>query len=352
MKELGYEQILAILQDYEELDRMLVEYDENYVRKSFTPSEAVEAKRRIEPKFKAEAKQRQKAGASRGGKKVGSIVVIGTRVRKQVADRLGYSHDTLKKAEDVVKAVEKEPTNVQLVKILDQMDKTSNVNRAYSKLVKIVPDIKKKKATRTNGFKESDPKAEWYRWQWEPIIHGEEFQLDESSLEAPDNTEVPTSKQDEPGWDHVIVKEIFHDEVPKDWITRVLEVCERNPEWSYVFATQYPERLPQFSFPENCYVGAVVSTTDKANSATEILKSVSAPRRFVELQSLDDYSFDTLDHIDWIAVSPGPAGEQPTWEEIINLENFVLTYGDSKPIYYKPSINWKQVGPSGMPELD
>src|SRR5271157_867246 len=69
MKELGHDKIMALLQDYEELDRLLVEYDENYVRKPFTPSEAVEVKRRIEPKLKAEAKKgRNKAEAAEARK--------------------------------------------------------------------------------------------------------------------------------------------------------------------------------------------------------------------------------------------------------------------------------------------
>src|SRR5271157_1287780 len=348
MKELGYEKILAYLQDYDEFDRLLVEYDENYVRKSFTPSESVEVKRRIEPKLKAQAKQRQKQGGSRGGKKAGARTVKAIKVRDLVSDKLGISHITLARAEEIVAAVEKEPNNNDYLKILKDMDKTSNVNVAYSKFKKIA---EANATAPASEFTLTDPDHEWYRWGWQPLIEGEDNQLNEDSLKAPYETKVPKAKVDEEGWSHVLVQDIFVDGLPDDDIRKILEVCDKTTKWTYVFVTEHPARLADFQFPDNCWVGVIVATQEKAQEAIPALKNVRASARFLEIDCSEErLSFEDLEPVDWIVVTAKDPSEQPTWEDVFELESAV--YDHDKRIHYKPTVDWEQIIPSEMPETE
>ncbi len=348
MKELGYEKIMVILQDYEELDRMLVEYDENYVRKSFTPSEAVEVKRRIEPKLKAEAKKRQKEGASRGGTKKGPRIVKAIRIRNLVSDKLGISHTTLTRAEEIVAAVEKDPNNNKYLQILKDMDKTSNVNQAYSKYKKITET---KATAPASEFTMTDPEHEWYRWGWKPLIEGADNQLNEESLKAPYETKVPKAKVDQEGWSHVLIQDIFVDGLPDDDIKKILEVCDKTTKWTYVFATEHPVRLIDFQFPDNCWVGVSVATQEAAKEAVSALKNVQAKARFLEIDCSEErFSFDDLDPVDWIVVTAKDPANQPTWEDVFEFESAV--YDHDKKVHYKPTVNWQQIIPSEMPEME
>ena len=348
MKELGHDKIMALLQDYEELDRLLVEYDENYVRKPFTPSEAVEVKRRIEPKLKAEAKQRQKQGGSRGGKKAGTRTVKAIKVRELVSDKLGISHATLTRAEEIVAAVEKEPNNSEYLQILKDMDKTSNVNQAYSKYKKIT---EAKGAAPASEFTLTDPDHEWYRWEWKPLNEGEDNQLNEDSLKAPYETKVPKAKVDEEGWSHVLVQDILLDGASDDDIRKILEVCDKTTKWTYVFVTENPVRLADFQFPDNCWLGASVATQEKAVEAITALKNVQASARFLEIDCSEErFSFEDLDPVDWVVVTAKDPSNQPTWEDVFELESAV--YDHDKRIHYKPTVDWEQIIPSDMPETE
>lgn len=346
MKELGHEKILVHLQDYDELDRLLVEYDENYVRKSFTPSEAVEVKRRIEPRLKAAAKERQKQGASRGGKKAGPRGLRAAKVRDLVSEKLGISHVTLARAEEIVAAVEKDPNDRRYLDILREMDKTSNVNQAYAKYKRI---SEAKNAVPATKFVMTDPGAEWYRWKWTPLTGGDGNQLNEDSLKAPYETKVPKAKVDEEGWSHVLVQDIFADGASRDDISRILDLCDKTTNWTYVFVTEHPAGLSGIEFPDNCWVGVSVATQEEAQEAITELKDVQAKARFLEIDcSKDRFSFDDLTPVDWIVVTAKDPSAQPTWEDVFELESAV--YEHDKPVHYKPSIDWRQIAPSEMPE--
>lgn len=91
-----------------------IEVSENLIRKEFTLSELVEIWKTI-----------QKSAGGRGNK----LVQMSERVYKPIktfAKIIGKSTDTLSKAKQVVESGDK--------KLIQQMDKTGNVNRAYRKV--------------------------------------------------------------------------------------------------------------------------------------------------------------------------------------------------------------------------
>ncbi len=113
------------------------ELDENEVRKDFTPSEAVAIKNALEPKARAEAKERQRqhGGTAPGRKAEQSAKVAHSdqgRAIEKAAKATGRSARTLEKAEAIVKAAETDPDKYG--KLVQDMDRTGRVNGPYNRL--------------------------------------------------------------------------------------------------------------------------------------------------------------------------------------------------------------------------
>lgn len=106
------------------------EWDENApgIRKNFTLEEAVEIKRAIEPREKAAAAERMKAGKAVEGAKA-------ERAGDKVARMVGIDRRTLDKAEAVVEAARAEPE--KYAALLDQMNRTGRAHGPHKRLVNI-----------------------------------------------------------------------------------------------------------------------------------------------------------------------------------------------------------------------
>jgi len=128
-KELGHNTIPAIIYDFDNMS-LEGEYDANMVRKSFTPSEAVALAEKIKTAIANRAKLRQ-YNASQTGADSAQDPEAGKKTRDIVAKAVGYSHDTLKKASQIVKAAESDPTKKDLV---EKMDKKGKVGPQFREL--------------------------------------------------------------------------------------------------------------------------------------------------------------------------------------------------------------------------
>lgn len=124
-RNLGWTAIPVTVRDVEPSDWTAVEAAENFARKDFTLSEAVAIKRALEPKLKAEAEVRRKAGTLVQSLHKG-------KTREHAAAVTGFSHETLRKAEAVVEAAETEPA--KFAKLAVDMDRTGRVEGPYKRL--------------------------------------------------------------------------------------------------------------------------------------------------------------------------------------------------------------------------
>lgn len=114
---------------------VLGEFSANHYRKDWTYSEMVAIKRAIDPYERNKAQERKMAGKPSADSSQGYIKDNGGRSRERVAGFVGISHDTLKKAEEIVNASEKEPQIYH--PLLDKMNsKKISVNKAYKILEK------------------------------------------------------------------------------------------------------------------------------------------------------------------------------------------------------------------------
>lgn len=92
-------------------------------RRSLRPSEIVAIKRTLEPRMRAEAQRRQRAGGAEPGVGQWSDVI---------STQLGLSRKTMMRAEAVIVAAEKNPK--RFGHLASEMDRTGNINRAWKRL--------------------------------------------------------------------------------------------------------------------------------------------------------------------------------------------------------------------------
>lgn len=123
VQTLGWTRVPIHIVDLKDL--MKGEFAENAERKQFTPSELVAIKRHFEPEIVAEAKERQGTRTD-----LGEHCAESARSRVIVASYGGVSHDTMRKAEDIVEAAEKDPE--KFTPLLEKVDNGKiSINAAH-----------------------------------------------------------------------------------------------------------------------------------------------------------------------------------------------------------------------------
>jgi N6-adenosine-specific RNA methylase IME4 len=111
------------------------EYAENTERENFTLTEAVAIKRAVEPQIKAEAQQRKVQGGKLKSKAGANLAHAPKgKTRDLVAKRTGKSRTTLAKAEALVAALEAEPHNVKIKRLVEAMEKSGRADAPYRRL--------------------------------------------------------------------------------------------------------------------------------------------------------------------------------------------------------------------------
>jgi len=114
------------------------------------------------------------------------------------------------------------------------------------------------------------------------------------------------------------MSDLFWDEIPKDYLHKIIDVIEITPQHQYQILTKRPEAMLQFSkerkLPSNFWAGVTVAVKNNLNRI-EILKQIEAEIRFISFEPLlEDLGFDySLDGIHW-AITGGESGNH-LWKE-------------------------------------
>ena len=123
---------------------------------------------------------------------------------------------------------------------------------------------------------------------------------------------------------HVFVgsmSDLFHAQVPTDYISQVVEVMRATPQHTYQVLTKRAGRLAalsaQLDWPDNVWVGTSVEDARQSRRADE-LRRVDAAVRFLSLEPLLGPLPDLdLAGIDWVTVAgesgPGCRPMDPDW---------------------------------------
>lgn len=122
------------------------------------------------------------------------------------------------------------------------------------------------------------------------------------------------------------MSDLFHEEVPDDFLDDVFDVIRATPQHTYQILTKRAERLPEYfserDCPDNVWLG--VSVEDRKHGIPRIqhLQQVDAKIRFLSVEPLiEDLGRFDLTSIHWVIVGgeSGPKARpmQPEWVDAI-----------------------------------
>lgn len=133
--------------------------------------------------------------------------------------------------------------------------------------------------------------------------------------------------------------DLFHEEVPVEFISRVFEVMESTPHHTYQLLTKRADRLaavaPLVQWPQNVWMGVTVEDNLRL-ARIEQLRSVPAAIRFLSLEPLLGPLPDLrLDGIDWVIVGgeSGPGARPMKAEWAVDIRN--LCVESETPFFFK-----------------
>ncbi|MBT3367769.1 MAG: DUF5131 family protein [Nitrospina sp.] len=337
--------------------------------------------------------------------------------RKTAAKKVGLAGSTADKAAEVVQiidAMEQTGDSQKAEEIRGKLNKS--VNSAYNSVKPIIAEKKETKEETKKAkyvvedvsdklsiirstniaykptFNSTNDNINWAGWSWNPVtgcLHGCEYCYARAKAEnpyyqdgfptgfkptfrpdrlsAPQNTTIPKDKQNIKGIKRVFVcsmADLFGDWVPSEWIQSVIDSCNENQKWDFLFLTKNPKRYLEFEFPLNCWLGATADTQKRADNAVKVFmdfKGLSGPDKdehynitFLSCEPLseriefeqyrDEYDNDIfhgdLDCLDLLIIGAMKGTEgtdrQPKWEWVENLIMQSITAG----IHYlfKPNL--------------
>ena len=152
---------------------------------------------------------------------------------------------------------------------------------------------------------------------------GFELTLQPSRISQPLERKKPTV------WFVNSMSDLFHEDVPDEYIDRVFDTIRRTPHHTYQVLTKRAERLPSYfagrSAPENVWLGVSVENRRHGKPRVAYLRSISAHIRFLSVEPLlEDLGALDLNGIHWVIVG-GESGSKarpmrPEWARSIQRQ--------------------------------
>jgi protein gp37 len=135
------------------------------------------------------------------------------------------------------------------------------------------------------------------------------------------------------------MSDLFHDDVPLDFIQRVFSVMARCPQHTFQVLTKRSERVREFAqelpWPENVWMGVSVESAAVVPRITD-LQQVPAAVRFLSVEPLiGPVNTLPLEGIHWVIVGgesgPGARPMKPEWVEDVHRQ----CSGAHVPFFFK-----------------
>jgi protein gp37 len=131
------------------------------------------------------------------------------------------------------------------------------------------------------------------------------------------------------------MSDLFHDDVPIDFIARVWDVMKDTPRHTYQILTKRPERMaqvlsqPRFEILPNVWLGTSVED-DRVLNRLDAIRQVPAAIRFVSLEPLiGSVAEGDLTNIHWAIVGgeSGPRAREMKREWVDEIEAMCRSFG-------------------------
>lgn len=145
------------------------------------------------------------------------------------------------------------------------------------------------------------------------------------------------------------MSDLFHKDVPNEFIDKVMSIICRTPQHRYQILTKRADRMADYfsthSVPQNAWLGVTVDVQSSKPRIDALRNIDGAPIRFLSCEPLlEDLGVLDLNGIDWIIVG-GESGKmaRPMKEEwVINIKNQVESSG--KAFFFKQWGTWGSDG--------
>lgn len=179
---------------------------------------------------------------------------------------------------------------------------------------------------------------EWALWSWNPItgcLHNCPYCYARDiaarfftqgftptflpeRLGAPYHQRVPPQAAHELGWRNIFtcsMADLFGKWVPAEWIEAVLDVARECPQWNFLFLTKFPNRLAEFTYPDNAWLGTTVDCQARVANAERSFAKVKGGVKWLSVEPmLEPLHFDSLDMFHWVVIGGASASSQtPSW---------------------------------------
>ncbi|MBR4931877.1 MAG: phage Gp37/Gp68 family protein [Alphaproteobacteria bacterium] len=144
------------------------------------------------------------------------------------------------------------------------------------------------------------------------------------------------------------MSDLFHKDVPFDFIDKVMLIIKKTPHHRYQILTKRAERMAEYfqnrNIPQNAWLGVTVEA-QSSKTRIDILRNLNAPIRFLSCEPLiEDLGMLNLDNIDWVIVG-GESGSnaRPMKEEwVLSIKEQTENQGSS--FFFKQWGTWGSDG--------
>jgi protein gp37 len=175
-----------------------------------------------------------------------------------------------------------------------------------------------------------------YDWSFNPQLHEDRLGHTGTKLKSGKNNRVFTCS----------MGELFGPWVPDEWIEKVFHSVRQNPEWTFLFLTKSPERLPELDWPENSWIGATVDTQRRVDAVADAFTAIddmdNGNLKFISCEPLLEhvkFTDSLLDSLDWLIIgakSDNGKKVQPDCKWVKDL--FVQADDCGIPVWFKDNL--------------
>ena len=210
---------------------------------------------------------------------------------------------------------------------------------------------------------------EWARWSWNPVtgclhncpycyardialeIYPQKFDPSfvPDALTAPLNGKPPKEARESVAFKNIFtcsMADLFGNWVPREWIDAVIGVAREASQWNFLFLTKFPQRLAEFEFPENAWIGTTVDCQARAANAERAFRQVKAGVKWLSLEPLIEPVEIDFGIFQWVVIGGASESTQtPEWKPPRKWVT-ALTYKAELAgcaVYHKTNLNLERL---------
>lgn len=144
------------------------------------------------------------------------------------------------------------------------------------------------------------------------------------------------------------MSDLFHKDVPFEFIDKVIDIICRTPQHRYQLLTKRAERMSEYfstrEVPRNAWLGVTVEA-QSSKKRIDCLRSLNAPIRFLSCEPLiEDLGILNLENINWVIVGgeSGPQARPMKEEWVLSIQEQTQRQGSA--FFFKQWGTWGSDG--------